>query len=203
MTDRSPPSKPAAHRPQKGSLTQWGAQIVAATERHVDRPWYFPAAFALTVLDHFIFVLPIDGMMLTTVFLRPKRWLRTAIWFTVAVGLGAFMLAFFLQSAGDTVLPWLEARGLDLSTWHKTENWIQDYGFWGLALCAAAPMPVQPAVLIAALGHMSSIEVLASVLSGRIVKYVVMCYLASHAPHLLKRFTGVNREVDEIKRSDL
>lgn len=170
------------HRPH---LFERGRKFVL---RFVNRPWY-PAMIAfLAALDFFIVVVPTDLFLISAVFGRPRRWLPISL--TIALGstLGAVILAYVLDYDQELIhraFPSVFAS----SQWAYAERLIEEYGIYAIFFAAVGPLPIQPFVLVGALSAHLSLEGLAiSVAAGRVIKFSLFGWIASHAPRLLEKF---------------
>jgi membrane protein YqaA with SNARE-associated domain len=137
-------------------------------KRFADRPWYPALVGFLAGADQFIVIVPIEGLMIPSVLLNPRRWFRTAVWISSGCTLGALHV---VQS----------------KEWAHSMTFIQSKGAWALFLISAGPLPQQPAVALAGLSHMPLAKVGLAVWLGRTLKYCVVGYLASHAPKLMSK----------------
>ncbi|MCB0405059.1 MAG: hypothetical protein KDD51_09750 [Bdellovibrionales bacterium] len=171
-------------------------------QRYSDRRWYLPLLATVVGLDLFFLVVPSDGLLVSSVMLRPKRWMRICLWVSVGSSLGALALAALVQ--WDSIWLMDVFPGLfQSSQWESTNAFIDQHGAWALALFSFSILPQQPAVVISALAGMPLELILASVLVGRFVKYAILSYVASHAPRLIYRLWFVRKEVQQIQESKL
>lgn len=160
-------------------------------QRYVNRPWYLPFICFLSFIDLFVLVIPTEGMIVTTGLIRPKRWLATASFVALASSCGALALAWCGASYGEPFVLWLLGENvLKSALWIRTNGWIQNYGFWGLAFIALSPLTQQPAILICALGHMAPLEIGTAVFLGRAPKYLLFSFLATKGPRWFKHRFG-------------
>jgi membrane protein YqaA with SNARE-associated domain len=159
--------------------------------KYSDRPWYLPFICLLAFVDLFVMVIPTEGLIVTTSILRPKRWLVTATVVTLASSLGALTLGALGYFHGVPFVAWVLGDDFFQSTnWIRMTGWIERWGFWGLWFISLGPLPQQPAILICALAHMPLFEIFGAVLLGRLPKYVLFSYLATHSPKYFRKFFG-------------
>lgn len=172
-------------------------------QRFSARAWYPELVGALGGLDLWIIVVPIDGIVISSVLLQPRRWMRFVFSVSILSTLGAFTLAYAVVALG---LPFVEGSWpslLQSSLWLWTQNSFLEYGILIVFLSAAMPIAQQPALCIAALAHTPLPELTLAYLLGRICKYSIICYIAAKLPHRLSRLWGVQSEMEQagVERS--
>lgn len=158
-----------------------------ALRRHGDRPWYGPALAGLALVDVFLVFVPTDGIVVSSAMLTPRRWFSIAAWVTLGSTAGALLLAHLVQAHGLPLIlhyyPGLETS----STWTWTTTFFDRYGLYLVFLIAASPLMQQPAVILAAAAREPLVPLTVVILIGRLLKFGVVAWIASHAPNLLKR----------------
>ena len=157
-------------------------------QRYVDRLWYGPAIGFLAGLDSLIVIIPSDGILISSSMLTPKRWFWLALCTAFGSTLGAVVLAILVRHHG---LPWILNVYPDLmqsKSWTMSLGFFEDYGLLLVFAVGMTPLMQQPAVILASLAQTPLAKLGFVMLGGRLVKYLVMAYLGSHAPRLLKRF---------------
>ncbi len=147
----------------------------------VDRPGFNPLICFIAAADLFIFIVPLEGMLIALVLLRPKRWLSLATWVAMGSMLGSVALALATSWFGNFM------AGSSNETWKRCVELFQQWGTWALGGIAFSPIPLQPAVVIAAIAHVALWQVAVSVGLARVIKYGIYAWIASHAPALLKK----------------
>ena len=169
---------------------------VAILQSFADRLWYPPLIGLLAALDNLIIVIPNDGILVSSAMLTPKRWFFLATCVAIGSTIGALVLAALIENQG---LPWILQLfpGVNQTmTWQITENFFQKYGLIVVFVVAASPLIQQPAVILAALAETPLVTLALVIFVGRFIKFLIMAYVASHAPSLLKRMWGLK---DELK----
>lgn len=156
-------------------------------KKFADRSWYAPLVGLLAGADQFIIIVPIEWLMIPSVLLNPRRWLRNALWITTGCTVGAVALAAIADFYGMSIIQHWAPRVVESANWIRSLKYMNDHGAWALLLIAASPLPQQPAVALAGLSHMSLAKVFIAVWIGRAIKYCVVAYIASHAPTLLNK----------------
>ncbi len=167
-------------------------------QRFTERVWYPPLLGLLALIDLFIIVIPTDGMLISSAMLRPKNWLSLSLYVAIGSSLGISIFYYIVDTHG---LPWI----LDIypginqgSLWIWSESFFQKYGLFLVFVVAAAPLMQHPTIILASLAHTPFLKVIAVVLSGRILKYLVLAYISSHSPRLLSKLWGTKGELDEL-----
>lgn len=129
--------------------------------------------------------------------LRQKSWVKFA--FATAIGstIGALILAAAVELQG---LPWILDLFPGLSeskTWVYTNKFFDKYGLIVVGAISFTPFMQQPAVVLAGLAN-TPLEKLAPVLLiARLIKYLIMSYVGSHAPRLLAKMWGIEGELKD------
>lgn len=187
------------------NLTQRFHQRFVVSIRHLqkytDRWWYAPVIGLLAAIDHFVVVIPTDGLLISSVMLSPKRWIYNAVVVTLGSSLGALLLAFLVKLYGMeivlAILPNIEQHTI----WITTEQFMHNYGLFIVFLVALSPIMQHPAVALAALSDVRLASIFFVVLAGRLIKYLVFAWIASHTPRLLSKIWGIQHELEEIKEA--
>lgn len=173
-------------------------ELFSRLKLFVARPWYAPFIAFLSFMDNFLIVIPNDGILISSSMLKPKKWLFFAACISIGSTLGAITLSMLVQFHG---LPWILSTfpTIDQSTtWTMTESFFERYGLLVVFIVAASPFFQQPAIILASLAHTPLLTLMAVVFSGRFIKFLLMAYIASHAPKLLSKMWGVKGELEEV-----
>lgn len=169
---------------------------VVKLEKHTDRFWYAPVIGILAALDNLIIIIPNDGILIASSMIAPKRWSIFAISVAIGSTVGAIALCLLLKWQG---LPWILNLfpGLDQSqAWTLTDKFFDQYGLYVVFVIGLSPLMQQPVIILAALAHTPLYELTAVIFAGRLIKYLVLGYVGSHSPKLLKKIWGME---DELK----
>ncbi|PIS11467.1 MAG: hypothetical protein COT73_03765, partial [Bdellovibrio sp. CG10_big_fil_rev_8_21_14_0_10_47_8] len=126
-------------------------QKIQSFQKYVDCWWYPPVMAILAAMDHFVIVLPVDGMLVSSILISPKRWLRLVFAFTLGSALGAFSIGFLVHWIGVEVFRDIWPSMFDSSLWIWMEDFFKAHGSIVVLLSAMSPSPQQPAVIITAL----------------------------------------------------
>ncbi|MGE4132766.1 MAG: YqaA family protein [Bdellovibrionales bacterium] len=170
---------------------------VKSLQRFVDRPWYPGLVALIAFVDNFVLIIPTDGILISSSMLAPKRWLSMGVLVAIGSTLGAVVLALLVHEHG---LPWILhfAPGLNqTTTWIMTDRFFDQYGLVLVFLIAISPIMNQPVVILAAMADVPVLEISAVVMVGRIIKFLVVAWVGSHAPSLLTRMWGLKGEMRE------
>jgi membrane protein YqaA with SNARE-associated domain len=166
-------------------------------QKFVDRIWYPPLMAFLAFLDGFVVVIPTDGILVSSTMLTPRRWVILGMSVAIGSTLGGAVLAHLIQVHG---LPWLlhYKPGIDQSEmWLWTARFFDEYGLILVFAVAATPLAQQPTVVLAALAHTPIAKLALILLAGRSIKFLLMAYLGSHAPRLLKKLWVSKDDLEE------
>ena len=144
-----------------------------------------------------ILIVPTDALLFLAVLIKPKRWISTFIIIAAGSALGAWILALLVNGGGEWIQHQLLPQIFHSPGWEKTEGYIHIHGLWALALFSAGPVPQQPAVVMAALAHISPFMIFLAVLVGRLAKYAFFAWLAFKSPD---HFKIVSRQPPEPRQ---
>lgn len=170
---------------------------VEILQRYAHRLWYPPLIGLLAALDNFVIVVPTDGILVSSTMLTPKRWVLLA--FSVAIGstLGALLLSMLVEWHG---LPWILEYYPTVNqtkTWALSQEFFENYGLILVFAVAATPVMQQPAVILASLANTPLFKLAAVIFTGRLIKYLIMAYVGSHAPRLLEKMWGMKNDLKD------
>lgn len=169
---------------------------VQKLEQYADRIWYPPLIGFLAALDNLIIIIPNDGILIASSMLIPKRWAIFAISIAIGSTIGAVALGLLVENQG---LPWILEfyPGIDQSAiWTWTDKFFGEYGLLLVFAIGASPIMQQPVIILAALANTPLYNLAAVIFAGRFLKFMVMAFLGSHSPRLLKKIWGLK---DELK----
>jgi membrane protein YqaA with SNARE-associated domain len=169
----------------RNRLSRWLSQL----EKFADRSWYLPLMAGLTALDFFILILPLDGMVMTSAFLRRPRWFATALGFALGAWVGGMALALAIDHWGEPLVRSLMGDVLGSPYWLKTAAWVGQHGIWALLGLTLTPLPLHPPIAICTLAGVPLVEMAGILFVGRLTKYSVLCWVSCRAPKFL---TGKN-----------
>lgn len=159
--------------------------------------WYAPLVSALALADNFIVVVPTDGILISSSMLNPRKWFYYAVFIAVGSTIGAVALSYVVGAHG---LPWILELFPAINqtrSWELTSEFFEKYGLLVVFVVAATPFIQQPAIILATLAHTPYFKLAIVVFVGRLIKYMVMSYIASHAPRLLTKMWGLKDEMKD------
>jgi membrane protein YqaA with SNARE-associated domain len=86
----------------------------------------------------------------------------------------------------------------DSSVWKLSVKFFDQFGLYLVFLVALAPIMQQPVVILAAVAQTSHAHLAAVIFSGRLIKFLIMSYVGSHAPKYLSKMWGVKGELEDV-----
>ena len=155
---------------------------------YTERVWFAPLVAFLAFLDFFIFIVPLDPIVVGAFLAAPKRRFRVAWMTALGSTLGAVGFALLIRHHG---MDFLNAftPGILENDWARTLGaWIRDYGFWALAGSASVPIYQHPAVALAALSPLPMIWIFWGMMLGRAIKFSAYALLTQHARGGMERW---------------
>lgn len=171
---------------------------IAELQRHAESWWYAPLIGLLAGLDHFIIVVPTDGLTVSAVLLHPKKWVQVFLMVAIGSTIGATAFAWAVKAQGLPILIKIMPGILESGIWRWTEGFMNEYGGLALLGVAMSPLIQHPAVALAALSKLPLEKIFGIILLGRLIKFGLVCWITSHMPHLILRLWGVRKEVVEV-----
>ena len=166
-------------------------------EQYADRIWYPPLLAFLAALDNLIIIIPNDGLLIASSMLVPRRWAIFALSVSIGSTIGALTLSSIVEYQG---LPWILDFYPDINQtamWMKTEDFFGRYGLLVVFAISATPLSQQPILILAALANTPFAKLVPILFAGRFLKFMLMAYLGSHSPRLLKKMWGVKSELKD------
>ncbi len=179
---------------------KWHARIrqaVQVIEKFADRLWYPEFLGVLSFLDTFIIILPNDGILISSSMLVPKRWFSLGLWVGIGSALGGMALAALVRVHG---MPWILEifpNLTDSKAWTVSLRFFEDYGLLLVFLVALMPVMQHPALILVALSQTAFTKIALVVFAGRLIKYLVLAYVGSHMPRLVKKMWGFKEELKD------
>ncbi len=161
--------------------------------------WYPPLMGLIAGIDHYVVVIPVDGLLASSVLLNPKRWIILTICFTIGSSVGALGFVWILQFIGIERLMTLFPFVFESATWKMAQDFFQTYGSWVVFLSGASPLPQQPAVIITALAEVPFWTIAGMLVAGRLLKFTFIAFISSYAPKKLSRVWGIQGELKEME----
>ena len=156
--------------------------------QNANHPWYPYALALIAFADYFIFVIPLDAMVVASVMAARHRWLSITIWSSIGSTLGAGVFAVLIHHFGPQLLDSWAPHLLEDHFAVTITHWLQNYGFWALVVVAMMPIHQHPTVAIASLANVSIGMIVISMFLGRQLKYCIYTWISGHAQNRLAGF---------------
>ncbi|AZZ36045.1 hypothetical protein CIK05_04315 [Bdellovibrio sp. qaytius] len=171
---------------------------VKLLQYYIDRTWYLPMLSLLALLDNYIIVIPIDGILISSSMLKPKKWFYFGFFVAIGSAIGALGLAYIIRVYGIQIVESFFPHIQSSSSWIRTQSFFDQYGLWLLFAVAVTPFTQQPAIILAVLAGVPVLQIFLIEFLGRWIKFSLMAYVGSHAPNLIKKFWGIQGELHEV-----
>lgn len=158
--------------------------------RFAGQPWFPLVAAFGTALNMFtiIFTGATVVLFLAAVLGQKRRWPIASLANALGATLGAWVLLLLVRERGIGYLNETFPTVLASPAWAKAMGWMQTYGLGGMLLVSSLPLILHPVIAFGLISGMSDSTILAVVMSGRTIKYIVMGWVTSNAPGALKYF---------------
>jgi membrane protein YqaA with SNARE-associated domain len=166
--------------------------------RYVDRPWYPFAIAGLSAIDFFVIIIPSDGIIVASAIARPRKWISLSLAMAIGSLLGGFIMALIVRHYGESFISWFSPNLLLAESWQTFRLWIEDNGMWAIFIVAISPIVQQPVILLAGLTDMPIYEMVISLGVGRVIKFLVYGWVASHTPKVLNRIPTLKGELEDL-----
>lgn len=166
-------------------------------QKYADRIWYPPLIGMLAALDNIVIIIPNDGILISSSMLTPRRWFTLALSVAIGSTFGAIILAVFVETQGFEWILEMYPRINETKSWIWTEDFFERYGMLLVFIIAITPLMQQPVIIVASLAKTPLFLLAAIVFSGRFIKYLLMAYIASHAPRFLNKLWGLKGELND------
>jgi membrane protein YqaA with SNARE-associated domain len=177
---------------------KWISHQVNLLQRFANRSWYPSLVGLLAGLDNIILVVPNDGILISSSMLTPKRWWQLALLTSLGSALGAMALCLLVKTYGLDFILALFPKAQEAPTWQWTLEFFDRWGLGLIFLVAVAPVPQQPAVVLASLSQLPVSLLIVTIFVGRLIKFTIMAWVASHTPRLLRKMWGLRGEMSEV-----
>lgn len=173
-------------------------KLIQYFQHYVNKSWYSLLMGFLAFIDYFIIVIPSDGLIISSSMLQPKKWLQLAVAFTLGSTLGGITLFYIVREFGLAMILNIYPTIDQGVAWTWTTQFFDSYGLLVIFLIAASPFVQQPAVILAALSHVSFAQTAILILAGRLIKFIALSYISSHSPKYLSRLWGIKSELEDV-----
>lgn len=159
--------------------------------RYVSKPWYPLLVGFLAFIDTFIFIIPTDGLLISSVMSAPKRAVSLTIFTTAGSVLGSVLFAILVDQG---------VRFADVSGPAWVQGFFNSWGAWALFVIAFLPIAHHPVLILACLAHTPIGQIGLAMLGGRAIKYSAFAWISTHAPEKLFKFKAIEKEVAEAEK---
>lgn len=167
-------------------------------QTYTDKGWYPWLIAFLAALDNLVVIIPNDGILISSSMLSPKRWFNFSLWMAIGSTFGAMILASIVKFYGLPLILEFFPTFTQTDAWNLSQEFFQQYGLLMVLIVAITPLTQHPAVILASMANVSFYHLAVVIFIGRFVKFLVMAYIGSHTPHLIKKIWGVRSELDEV-----
>jgi membrane protein YqaA with SNARE-associated domain len=143
---------------------------------------WFNIVCGMLALTCSLCALPVIPIIVSACLISPRRW--RSLSFSIALGcaLGAMVLVTLFHYFGWELVYHHFPEFLHYPAWQGLQGWISRYGPIGLLAIAASPLPEMPALIVLGVSNPDTAFIFLAVLSGKLIKYSLICWLSSRYP---------------------
>lgn len=155
--------------------------IKAAAAKYASHKLALPIMALYGLIGNVVEVVPVSWVLSVFVALNPKQWKLFVISGVLGATIGVMVLTWMFHRWG---LSWIIDRYPNLvnsSGWQSAELWVAQYGVLTLAVLAASPIALTPALAACGLMKMPILWAGGAVFIGKIGKYGVVAMVAKRA----------------------
>jgi membrane protein YqaA with SNARE-associated domain len=153
---------------------------IARLSRRADSP-LFPGLGMVLAFAATLTAVAFVPILCALVAARRRHWVWTAICCAIGSALGATLLAWLAGEYGMQFMTEVLPRVARSQEWGIGMRWVKQFGFIALIAVACLPLSQTPVLIACALLGMPAEEVFASVLVGKLIKYIISAALATAA----------------------
>lgn len=176
---------------------QYIRRMIVMLRRYANRLWYPPLLSTLAALDALLIVIPTDGILISSSMLMKKRWMTFGFFVAVGSAIGSIALISLVGHLGLEQILQLYPGVDQTQVWKVTLNFFSEYGLLVVFLVGVTPLTQQPALIMAALSDIPMAPLAAVIFFSRLIKFLIMAYIATHAPRLLSKLWGIQGELKD------
>ncbi len=136
-----------------------------------------PALIIVSFAESSFFPIPPDILLMAMCFAAPTRWLRYALWCTVASVLGGVFGWYigwaFMESVGQPIVNFY--HGQDVMD--RVQGLYNEYGFWGILTAAITPIPYKVFTIASGMFDFSLPQLIGASVIGRGFRFVLVAGL--------------------------
>ncbi|MEO7162476.1 MAG: hypothetical protein ABI041_06120, partial [Bdellovibrionia bacterium] len=78
-------------------MTRYWKNLGVSLQKFANRKWFISLVSILAALDAFVIFIPNEALLISAVIVRPKHWLRIALWVSVGSAIGAAVFAWMVS----------------------------------------------------------------------------------------------------------
>ncbi len=180
-------------------------RILRSILQFLNRPWYPFLVALLAGADLFVVVIPTDGLVVSAVLAKPRRWLWGAFIIGLGSACGGLLLSLLAQAVfdGGPAAAWLHelVDRILKDPDSALPGWIERHGLLAVVLGAVSPLPLQPFVVLPVFLGLTPQSIFGALLIGRILKYLLIGAVIAFVPRFLPKLKGIQDEVREVEDS--
>lgn len=147
-----------------------------------ERRWFLSTCGLLAFIGTLTAAFPVTAVVIPAVLLVPTRWWQITLASTLGSALGATALVEIVHHVGWTQIYEWFPQLVSNPKWQEVMDWATEYGVVSLFFLAASPLPQTPALILFGVTGHHVIAVFFAISFGKILKYGLMAWLASHFP---------------------
>ena len=149
---------------------------------YASEPWYPLVLGVAGFWVHFILILPLDTLFVSSTIVASKRWFNNAIGTTLGFTLGGTVSAFLTQTYGTLLIEKLAPGMVTSPLWTQSEAWMKHDGIMALGVFSLIPLTLHPLVALAGIERMPLPAVAACLFLGRLFKYTILASFCAYLP---------------------
>jgi membrane protein YqaA with SNARE-associated domain len=165
--------------------------------RIANHPFYPFLSGVVAFLDVFIFVIPVDGLVVASAFAAPKHWLRNGISFAVGSTVGAIIFVTLVREWGEPFIQFLSPTLMQSSLWSQAALWFSKYGLGMVFGVSVLPIAQPPILALSGLSHLPLESIILTVAVGRSLKTIGLSWVTTHTPEWIPK--GLHLESKKIQ----
>jgi len=142
-----------------------------------DTRYALPMLVFLSFAESSFFPVPPDVLLIALCFSTPKKWLKLALWCTVASVFGG-MLGYYIgwglyEGVGQRIVDFYHGQGVI----DKVQVWYTEYGFFGILVAAITPIPYKVFTIASGMMHFDIPQFILASVIGRGFRFFLVAGL--------------------------
>jgi membrane protein YqaA with SNARE-associated domain len=179
-------------------MKKWLLVHIKKLHRYASEPWYPFFLGLIGALMHFVLILPLDTLFISSTLIAGNRWLKNAIATTIGFTIGGTACALMVQTYGLELVERIAPGIVKTAIWARADHWIHHYGVVAIGLFSEIPLALHPLVALAGINHMPLLAVALSLFIGRIIKYCLLGWFCAYLPAKLP----LPKDVEDLIRAE-